>query len=146
MGHLLSLGVVSQSSLFSLHLAVTWMLVGLIWVVQMVIYPQFKRVGQAEFVAFHFGHCWRIGLVVTPLIAMECLTAAGLWWMGQRGEGFVFSLALIPVVWLSTGLIQAPLHLRLMRGYDLVLIQRVTWTNWLRTLVWTLRGLVLLAA
>jgi hypothetical protein len=35
------------------HLAVTWMLTGLIWVVQVLVYPQFLRVPPAAFKDYH---------------------------------------------------------------------------------------------
>ena len=43
---------------------------------------------------------------------------------------------------MSTALVQARLHTRLMDGYDAETIRRLIRTNWLRTLAWTLRGLL----
>ena len=60
--------------LFSIHLAVTWMLIGLIWVVQILVYPQFRRVAPAEFRDYHFAHCFRIGLIVV---------GGALWFVGM---------------------------------------------------------------
>ncbi len=126
----------------SLHLAVTWMLVGLIWVVQILVYPQFRRVGVGEFKEFHFAHCFRIGLIIAPLLFVEIVTAAWLLYAGQRTLLFVISLGLIPVVWICTAVFQAPFHLRLMRGFDAPLIRRLILTNWIRTLAWTARGIL----
>ena len=124
------------------HLAVTWMLVGLIWVVQILVYPQFRRVGAAEFRDYHFAHCFRIGLTVAPLLFVEITTAAWLLYEGQRALPFIISTGLIPVVWLCTAAFQAPIHLRLMRGFDAPLIRRLILTNWIRTLAWTARGIL----
>lgn len=126
----------------SIHLAVTWMLVGLIWVVQILVYPQFRKVAAAEFKDYHFAHCFRIGLIIAPLLFLESLTSAWLLYTGQRALLFVISIAHIPLVWLCTAVFQAPFHLRLMRGFDAPLIRRLILSNWIRTLAWTARGVL----
>ena len=127
--------------LFSIHLAVTWTLVGLIWVVQVLCYPQFLRVGKAEFKDYHFAHCFRIGLIVAPLLLLEAATAA---WILYHDSNrlFTISACLIPLIWLSTAVLQAPIHTKLMRGFDSSLIRRLILTNWIRTLAWTARGIL----
>ena len=127
---------------FLVHLAVTWMLVGLIWVVQILAYPQFRRVGRAEFQAFHFAHCLRIGLVIAPLILVEAGSAGWLLYQGCREPLFLISMGVLLMVWLSTAIVQAPLHTRLMKGFDEARIQRLIRTNWVRTLAWTARGIL----
>lgn len=127
---------------FSIHLAVTWMLVGLIWVVQILVYPQFQKVAAAEFTAYHRAHCFRIGVIVTPLLFLEIASSVWLLYVGQRALPFVISIGLIPVVWLCTAVLQAPMHLKLMRGFDAPLIHRLILTNWIRTLAWTARGVL----
>src|SRR4051812_11208969 len=132
-----------MASLLCLHFASTWVLVGLIWVIQVVIYPQFLRIGEKEFVRFHFGHCVRIGLLIAPLLVVEFITAIGLLYQGHREPAFVASVSLIPVNWLSTAIFQAPIHVRLMGGLDATVIRRLIRSNWLRTLTWTARGVLL---
>ncbi len=126
----------------STHLAVTWMLVGLIWVVQILVYPQFRRVASAEFRDYHFAHCFRIGLIIAPLLFVEIATVAWLFYEGHRTRPLVISIGLIVVVWLCTAVFQAPIHLRLMRGFNAALIHRLILTNWIRTLAWTARGIL----
>ena len=132
--------------LCNLHLAVTWMLAGLIWVIQVLAYPQFRRVGRAEFAGYHFAHCVRIGLIVAPLLLIEAGTAGWLLFQGRREAAFLVSVGLIPVIWLSTALLQAPLHTKLMHGFDADVIRRLILTNWLRTLAWTARGMLVTCA
>jgi hypothetical protein len=124
------------------HVAVTWMLVGLIWVMQVLVYPQFRKVGEEGFVAYHFAHCWRVGLIITPLLAIEAFTAACLLYQGHREPAFEISVMLIPVIWLLTATVYAPLHTRLMMGRDPQILRRLIATNWLRTLAWTARGIL----
>ncbi len=129
-----------MATVLCIHFACTWMLAGVIWMIQIVAYPQFLRVGRAEFSDYHLAHCWRIGLLITPLLAVEALTAAGLFYQGHRESAFLMSVALIPVSWLSTALFQAPMHVSLMKGFDEKTIRRLILSNWLRTLAWTARG------
>jgi hypothetical protein len=124
----------------SIHIAITWMIVGLIWVVQLLVYPQFLRVAAKEFQDYHFAHCFRIGLVIAPMLFVEISSAAWLVYEGKRTLAFLISIGLIVVVWLCTAAFQAPIHLRLMRGYDAALIRKLILTNWIRTLAWTARG------
>jgi hypothetical protein len=42
--------------------------------------------------------------------------------------------------------LQVPLHTRLARGFDPAAHRQLVRTNWLRTLAWTLRALLLLPA
>ena len=124
------------------HVAATWMLVGLIWTIQIVAYPQFLRVGEREFVPYHFAHCWRIGLLIAPLLAVEVVSAAGLLYLGHRERAFVISVALIFVNWGCTAVVQAPMHVKLMQGFDTGVIRRLILSNWLRTVSWTVRGVL----
>lgn len=122
------------------HLAVTWMLVGLIWVVQILVYPQFLHVAAADFKDYHQAHCFRISLIVGPLLFLEAGSAAWLIYEGKRTVPFLVSVGLVGVIWLSTAMLQAPAHTRLMRGLDAALVRHVIRTNWIRTLAWTARG------
>jgi hypothetical protein len=131
-----------MTPLFITHLAITWMLVGLIWIIQILAYPLFLRVSEAEFVRYHLAHCWRIGFVIAPLLFIEAATAGWLLFEGHREVPFLISVGLIPVVWISTAVFQAPLHTQLMRGFRVETIRRLLLTNWLRTLAWTARGVL----
>ena len=122
------------------HGAVTWALVGLIWVVQLVIYPQFGAVERAEFAAYHAGYTRRISWVVGPLMLAEIGSAGWMWWSGERAAWFLISIGLLAVNWGSTALVQVPLHGRLERGFDAGTHRSLVRTNWIRTAAWTARG------
>jgi hypothetical protein len=124
------------------HLAVTWMLTGLIWLMQVLVYPQFRKVGEDEFVRYHFAHCLRVGLLIAPLLAIEAFTAACLLYQGHRERPFELSVVLIPVIWLLTATVYAPMHTRLMMGREPETLRRLIAANWIRTLAWTARGIL----
>jgi hypothetical protein len=129
-----------MTPLLATHAAATWALVGLIWTVQLVQYPLFAQVGVDAFPAFHTRHTRQITWVVAPLMLTELATAALLVLRGTRGPWLLASLAPLAVVWLSTWLVQVPLHEQLARGFDADAHRRLVATNWIRTAAWTLRG------
>ncbi len=126
--------------------AATWAMVGLIWLVQLVHYPMlvgWTRTSPVEAAAFHQR---RISFVVGPLMAVEAVTALVL--LVDRPETMSalaawVSAALLGVALASTVLVQVPLHTRLAAGVDDEAANRLCSTNWVRTVAWTLRGLVL---
>lgn len=116
-------------------------LVGLIWTVQVVVYPQFARVGAAEWMDYHDAHSALITLVVGPLMLAEAALAAGLVVAApaeRRIEALV-SLALVVFAWAWTAFVSVPLHGKLDAGWDASLIQSLITTNWARTLAWSAR-------
>ena len=128
------------------HVMATLTMFGVIWMVQLVHYPLFAGVGADGFAAYQASHQQRITWIVLPAMVLELITAVWLvftpppaWPQWSVWTG----LALVTIIWLSTGLLQVPLHNRLMRGFnDKAHMQLVT-TNWIRTVVWSFRaGLV----
>ena len=130
------------------HAAATWALVGLIWTVQLVLYPLYARTDGAAFPAYHALHMRRITFVVAPLMLVEAATAVAL--VVAPPEGTCpplpwVAVALLAVVWLSTAGLQVPCHRRLESGFDAAAHRTLVRTNWVRTVAWTMRGgLVLL--
>ena len=84
------------------------------------------------------------GIVLT----IELISGGLLWAIGGeafRRPIFVAALALIGVIWLSTFLVQVPLHDLLGQGFDPDRHAALVRTNWIRTLAWSARGVLLLA-
>lgn len=124
------------------HAAVTLYLVGLIWTIQVVHYPLFLAVGQAQFAAYERAHCRRIGAIVMVPMLLEAALVGLVWLRAPAAHALAADVGLagLAAVWLSTFLLQVPCHHRLERGYDEAAIRRLVATNWLRTAAWTLRG------
>lgn len=134
--------------LFS-HFAATWFLVGLIWTIQVVHYPLFARVGSDGFSGYQSAHSTLITQVVGPLMLLELVTGfflllappAGfpvwVWWAG---------MGLVGLIWFTTAFVSVPLHGRLSGGFEARAHASLVGTNWIRTLAWTTRGLLLLWA
>ncbi len=133
--------------IFWTHLAATLYMVGLIWFVQVVHYPLFAYVGSAEFQAYEKRHRGWITWVVGPPMAIEGISAGALTWYGPPDAmawAWWTGLLLLLVLWLSTALVQMPCHKRLSQRFDAVVHRRLVNTNWLRTLAWSGRGLLVM--
>jgi hypothetical protein len=134
-----------EATLVAAHLAVTGAMVGLIWFVQVVHYPLFAGVGADGFVAYEGAHQRRTGWVVGPLMGAEGLLALVLVAdpPGSTGRSLpLVGLAVLGVVQASTVLLQVPAHGRLGGGYDAAVARRLVRTNWVRTVGWSVRGVL----
>lgn len=129
------------------HLAVTLLMVGLIWFVQVVHYPLFSSVGSADFPAYERRHQTLTTYVVVPPMILEVATGLLLFWIRPAsvpfwpiGIGFLLLIA----IWMSTFLLQVPCHNLLSRAFDAKIQKRLMATNWIRTTAWSFRGLLIL--
>jgi hypothetical protein len=119
---------------------------GLIWFVQVVHYPMFARVVGEHARKYAVEHQQRTTLVVGPLMLVEMAAALMIAVNPPPGIDRVVAmvgLALVLGAWLSTALVQMPLHGRLARdGHDPAVIDALVRTNWARTALWTARALL----
>lgn len=135
--------------LLVLNLVLTWAMVGLIWLVQIVNYPMFAEVPAGRFKRYEKRHVQRITYVVGPLMVGEALTGIALLVAAPTSGVLIVAevgVLLLLVIWLSTAFLQVPLHAKLETAYDPALHRRLVLTNWVRTWAWTARGLLLLSA
>ena len=131
--------------LLVLHAVSTLMLTGLIWVVQIVHYPLFAYVGEGDFCEYERQHARRITWLVGPLMVLEAAAALGLFLLLDTGVARMctgLGVLLLLVVWGSTAFLQVPCHTRLSRGFDGLTLRRLVRTNWIRTAVWSVRGVL----
>lgn len=130
-----------------LQFAATWFMVGVIWLVQLVHYPLFARVGQEAFAAYEAAHTSAITIVVLAPMILELATAVLLlFWrpLAVPAWSAWLGLLLVVVIWLSTLLLQVPQHGVLSAGFEAASHSALVRTNWIRTLAWSGRGLLLL--
>jgi hypothetical protein len=133
--------------LFLSHAAATWYMTGLIWFVQVVHYPLFAAVGRQAFSTYEQRHTSRTTWVVAPPMLVEAATAVLLFWLRPPGVSdwqLWTGVILVAAIWLSTALLQVPGHQALSNGFDAVVHHRLVSTNWIRTVAWSLRGLLVL--
>jgi hypothetical protein len=130
-----------------IHLASTWFMTGLIWFVQVVHYPLFNQVGESVFSRYETIHTQSTTWVVGPVMLAELFSAGWLLWLAPEGiPGWKLwaGAGLLGIVWVSTALLQVPQHGLLASGFDQRAYETLVSTNWIRTVGWSLRGLLAL--
>lgn len=138
----------SPSVLSAVELFATCAMGGVIWLVQLLVYPAFLRVPANSRTAYHRHHTERISLVVIPLMLAELASGAMMTraqWPDLSAARWT-AMACLALVWISTFAIQVPLHHRIARDVDERAIHRLIQTNWIRTFAWTAKALVLITA
>ncbi len=134
-------------TIFWLHVASTWFMVGLIWLIQLVHYPLFLNVGSKEFRKFHNNHTLFITPLVGSVMIIELVTLVILIFQTPHGIPnwiVIVGILLLSVIWLSTLIFQIPYHNKLSSNFDDNLIKMLIKTNWIRTICWSLRGILVL--
>jgi hypothetical protein len=134
---------VSPSTLLLTHAAATWFMTGLIWVIQVVHYPLFARVGAEGYRDYQLGNQPLISLIVGPAMLVEALATAAILLTRRDGPAFA-AAALLAIIWASTAFLQVPMHNALANGFDAQAHARLVDTNWIRTVAWTARGVLAL--
>jgi hypothetical protein len=128
------------------NLVATAFMTGLIWCVQVAHYPLMSGWPHHDFGRWEAMHRGRIGAVVVPAMLVEGFAAA--WLLARRPAGIPAwmpwaAAVVLAAIWASTFLVQVPLHERLSAGWDEGAHARLVATNWIRTVLWSMRlGLV----
>lgn len=124
------------------NLVATAFMTGVIWCVQLAHYPLMSGWPHDDFGRWEARHRSAIGAVVIPAMVIEGLATAVL--LARRPPGLPAWLAwaaavVLIAIWASTFLVQVPLHDRLSTGWDAAAHARLVGTNWVRTVLWTIR-------
>ena len=124
----------------------TLFLTGVIWIIQIVQYPFFSYVRAENFTKYHDDYRFWITPIVAPPMIIELITSifllfyppanidSKLLWLG---------LILTLIIWASTFFLQVPLHEKLAAGFDANAHSALVNTNWIRTISWSLRGVLM---
>jgi hypothetical protein len=120
------------------NLAIAAALCGLIWTIQLVHYPLFALVGEAQWVAYGEAHRQRITWLVLPLMTANVAVAA-LLALREPDALRLVNAALPAAIFLSTGLVYARLHGELAPRFAHDRLRLLVRLNWLRTAAWTVQ-------
>lgn len=112
-----------------IELLITFGLVILIWIIQLLHYPSFRFIEAARFSTFAQFHSQRISIIVMPLMLLEL--GIGLYLRDP------ISLSITGLIWLSTFTLQVPCHNKLQAGIDHKAIEKLITSNWIRTILWS---------
>lgn len=129
-----------------IHVFATLFMVGLIWFVQVVHYPLFASVGDEQFKRYEELHQKMTTWVVGPAMLVELATAVFLLKFSPPNSSQLLwiGIALIGIIWLTTAGLSVPAHNSLAEGFNDAAYRKLVSTNWIRTVAWTARGILVL--
>ena len=122
-------------------------MVGLIWLIQIVHYPLFNLVGKNEFQVYHNGHNVLITPLVGTIMIIELFSSILLVVFPPKNVSLtipIIGVILVFIIWASTAFLQIPQHNALANAYELEAHNLLVQTNWIRTIAWSIRGILLL--
>jgi hypothetical protein len=97
-------------------------------------------VSSDNFKAFQLHHVNSIDKIVIPVMVAELATSFGLAWT----DGFLslnaIGFYIVILIWISTGLFSVPAHTKLEISKDKQAIKKLVSTNWVRTILWSLKS------
>ena len=126
------------------HLIFTSIMTGVIWVIQIVHYPSFHFIEKELYTAFQKFHMNKISIIVIPIMLAELITGMMLFLDKSSKSPFLtISFVILVLIWLITGVFFTKAHNELITGYQELVVNQLVAMNWIRTLLWTLRLLLL---
>ena len=132
--------------LLAAQAAATLVMVGVIWMCQVAHYPLLGDVGSAlpQYQERNVRLTTRV--VGLPMLVELATVIALLVWRPVEIPlwSALLGAALLVVIWAATVLFSVPMHGRLGHGYDPAAHRRLVTTNWIRTLAWSARGVLVL--
>lgn len=129
------------------QIAATLYLTGVIWIIQLVQYPFFSHFDDEKFTKYHNDYTFWITPVVAPAMIVELIGSFLILFYTPKGidvRTLYFALSLTIIIWLSTFLIQVPLHEKLAVSFDVNALNLLVKTNWIRTNAWTVRAVLMI--
>lgn len=119
---------------------------GLIWLVQVVHYPYFRFIGPDLFKDAQEFHMKSITFIVLPIMILELGT--GVWLFFQKSlppekNLYIVSFILLILIWGFTHFLSVPIHGKLTEAKNIEIINKLVQTNWLRTILWSIRSGIL---
>lgn len=128
------------------HVFATLFMVGLIWFVQVVHYPLFANVGENQFKTYEELHQRLTTWVVGPAMLVELVTAVLLikYLPAELTDLAWVGAGLVVLIWLATAGLSVPAHNSLTIEYSTAAYKKLVSTNWIRTVAWSARGVLVL--
>lgn len=120
------------------NLILNAILVGVILITQFVSYPLLKKI-EFNFESFHKNYVSRIGPIVAPIMILELIMVFLLCIQDYENIICLIVTLFTILIWVSTFLIQVPIHNRLSKTKKSKQIRMLINSNIIRTILWTLK-------
>ena len=130
-----------MKNLLLLNFFITSFMFGLILTTQIVSYPLFLKVKSKNFANYHSFYVNRILFLVIPVMLIEFFLSILLISINSSYL-IIFNFILIIFIFLTTYLIQVPIHNNIKLKSNNLLFNRLINTNWIRTIFWFLKSII----
>ncbi|MCZ6671357.1 MAG: hypothetical protein O7C75_00315 [Verrucomicrobia bacterium] len=137
-----------QHLVIQLHLYSTLFMTGVIWYVQVVHYPLLRFIQSEDGKDFADLYKKKSGLIVVPFMLTELVTGIlliGSTWMMQYGYYLWMNLILLLGIWVVTFTVHLPQHKALTNSFNSETIRPLVRSDWIRTLIWSIRSVLLVS-
>ena len=118
-------------------------MIGISLITQFITYPSFKSIDLNLFSNFHKAYTRKMLFIVGPVMIIEFLSLAILLFVNFNFN-FLIQFILICLIWFLTFFVIVPIHNKLENQYDNLLNINLIKLNGYRTLIWSLRFILLL--
>tara|TARA_B100000965_G_scaffold153204_1_gene127365 strand:- start:24 stop:452 length:429 start_codon:yes stop_codon:yes gene_type:complete len=130
----------NDNIVINIHFASTAVMVGVIWVIQLLHYPTFHYIEKNNYSQFQKFHMNRISYIVIPAMVIEMLSGIMLVIIN---DDFIISFSLLVCIWIITFVFFTNIHQRLLSKYENTAVEKLVNLNWIRTTFWTVRLVIL---
>lgn len=121
-----------------LFLVADALMAGIIWAVQLIVYPGFSYYSREGLSRWHAAYSRRITLLVAPLMLAQLGFGMAWAWL-EPGMASLGYAAMAGLLWVITFLLFVPLHHRIGQGtVTAPELSRLVSLNGIRTFLWTL--------
>ncbi len=135
----------SLNIFFILQLLSNFWMVAIILFVQFVHYPLFYHVDNEHMPLFSQNHQSRILFVVIPPMIAEVISYISLLTLLPDSVLLLLSGICLFLIWGSTFFLQVPCHQILLERKEVTTIKKLNQTNYIRTILWPIKFILLLA-
>ena len=120
------------------NLVLNSILLGIILMTQFVNYPLLDSYNE-NFHTIHQNYMKRMGYLVGPIMVLEFLIISFLFLLNFENKLTAAMFIITCLIWISTFFIQVPVHQGLTNRKEKKLIQSLINTNWIRTILWSVK-------
>ena len=121
--------------LILLNIFISTFMLSLIIITQIVNYPLFLKVNFSKLEDYHSDYVNRISIIVVPMMIFELLVSILLLKYVELYLSII-SILLLFIIFISTYLIQVPIHSKINNNTSVKLLKKLIYSNWIRTSSW----------
>jgi hypothetical protein len=125
-----------------LTLFCSFFMTGVIWLIQLLHYPAFLLIEETQFLKFHQQHTNIMTMLVGPVMIVEL--SCSIYLAKNLDRFWIMQFLIVLLLWGLTFFVSVPLHNQLALGKNDVIINQLIMTNWPRTILWSLKSILIL--